>query len=249
MRYKLGQFDATGHEHIIYGDVDLCRTFEVLQISMDLLPGIETITAKIPGRAGSHYYGREIGDRIITLRTSMHAHSRDPLDIFREWRQESPAFWLNGTQKLWLDEEMYLNAMVTGETPLEFLGPRGVVDIQFTCHDPYFHGRTVEVPLKAGENPFKVMSQCETYPTIEVEGASGSVVVTDAVSGHEIVVPNTDHCTIDTENMKAYVDGRFAPLDMERTDFFSLIPGGPNDLAGVTLASGTGTLRYEELAL
>lgn len=246
MRYKLGQLDATGHEHVTFGDTNLSSVFEVLSVTMDAIPSIEPATVRVPGRAGSHYYGREIGDRVLTIRLSLHAHSRDPLDVFREWRQVSPALWRQETQRLYLDEGMYLNAMVTGEFPLEFLGPRGVVDVQFTCYDPYFHGRDMEVPLEAGDNEFMVVSQCETWPTIEVTGASGSVSVTDKGTGQKVVVPGTDHATIHMETMRATVDGAFKPVDMTQTDFFPL---SPEEITTVSLASGEGVLRYQELAL
>lgn len=246
VRYNLGKYDAVGHEHITYGGVSLSSLFEILSIDLSALPAIDATTAKIPGRAGLHYYGREFGERTVTMRLSLHVDTSDSLDVFRAWRDAGPALWRETPQRLYLDEEMFLNAVVTGEFPIEFAGERGIVEVQFTCYDPYFHGRTVEIPIKAGETQFMVSSQCEVFPEFDVEKASGSVVITDRTSGCEIVVPGTDRAHVSTEDMRATVDGQFKPLDMLRTDFFTLSPG---TMQCVALESGEGVLRYEERAL
>lgn len=248
MRYDEGSLRASGHDHIIYDGVDLNSYFEVTSFGLEALPPVEPITTQIPGKAGQHYYSRQVGARTITLRLMAKADSSDPLRVAERWRELSPLINKDEPRRLYLDSEMYVDALLTGETSIEFFGERGAVELTFSAFDPYFHGREHTVALKAGDNTFMVVSQCEVWPVVTVTGATAPLRVQNKTTADEVRVPAVGGLPIkiDMENMKAYSGSNYVPVDIEHTDFYSL---PANELATIWLSSGSGTLTYEERAL
>lgn len=247
MRYDMGELLLDGPRRIVYDGHDLGEAFEIIDVETDMHPQVELITSDVPGVAGSHYFSRRVLPRNVTIRLAHKGRSRDKFQIFEEWRDYSSMLAKKEPRRLYLDEARYLNAILEGETPIDFVGDRGLVDVHFTAPDPYFHGETPRVhPIKAGRNRFLVTSLVETWPTITVTGAAGELTVSEEASGLIVTVPNAGGTTvIDTKRMKAFVDGAFAPVDMEVTDFWPL-PGGAE--CRLTLSQGEGTVEYEELS-
>lgn len=249
MRLDSGRRRADGYEHVVFDGVDLNDYFEVVGVQAPAFPPVEPITTAIPGKAGEHYYSRRVGSREVTLRLMALADKSSPLSVIQRWRELTPLITHGEPKRLYLDDEMYLNAMLTGETPLEFLGKRGAVEVTFTAFDPYYHGQWHELPLEAGDNTFQVISQCETWPIIRVSGASAPLRVRDNATYNEVRVPATGSATIEIrmEEMKVFSGSNYVPVDIQYTDFFPLIP--QEEDTTIWLSSGTGTLSYEERAL
>lgn len=239
-----GRLDLEGVHRVIFDGHDLTKTFEVLDVIPDGFPEVTDYSAEL--QEGEHFFGRRIGARNVTVSLSLHTFTRDPLAVLREWRRVSPVLTKPDPRKLYLDEPMYLNAVLTGETTLGFLGDRALIEVAFKCHDPYFHGDWHEIPIE-GETRFRVVSQCATWPVFEID-ATGDVIVSEEASGLRVVVPGAGgkHVRIVTSEMKAYANGAYAPVDMEQTDYFPFEPGIDHTL---TLEGGTGAVSYEERAL
>lgn len=248
MRYDEGRLRATGHDHVIFDGVDLNDHFEIVAVSTSAYPAVEAVTATVPGMAGLHYYSRSVGAREVTLTLRAVADAPDPFDVIRRWRELSPLLAHDEPRRLYLDDEWYLNAMLTGETPIEFAGDRGSVEVAFTAFDPRFHGRTHEVELTAGDNTFFVVSHTDVWPVITVTGASPPLSVKNTATEDEVRIPTVGGLPVRIlmEDMRCYSGSNYVPVDIQYTDFYSL---PANQEATIRLSSGTGTLTYEELAL
>lgn len=247
-RFDEGRIRSSGHDHVIFDGVDLNDHFEVAGVSTSALPSVEPVTANVPGKAGVHYYSRNLGARTVSLTLMARAGTDDPFDVIQRWRELSPLLAHDEPRRLYLDDEWYLDAMLTGETPIEFAGERGRVEVQLTAFDPRFHGRTHEIELKPGDNTFYVVSYSDVWPTITVTGAQSPLRVQNRTSADEVRVPAVGELPVQIrmEDMKCFSGSNYVPVDIQYTDFFSL---PANQEATIWLSSGTGTLTYQELAL
>ena len=247
-RYSEGRFRAVGLPYVIYDGLDLNDYFEIVDVGTSAQPNIETNTATIPGVPGEHYYSRQLGPREVNLRLMARADFNDRPSVIQTWRSLAPLISKDVPKPLYLDDEMYLLAVLTGSTELEFLDDRGAVDVTFTAYDPYYHGRIHEIELKAGETDFRVSSLAEVWPVIKVKGATGTLRVEHVQSGDAVVVPNPGEAEIEirTEYGRVERSGAYVPVDLAQTDYFSLPPS--SDVT-ISLSSGSGVLVYEERAL
>lgn len=249
MRLDMNRLMARGHDNVTLDGVDLGRYFELLEIDVQPYPDLSAVTTDVPGRVGSHLHGRTLGTRDVDVRLAVRAASRDPLAIDREWRRMSPLLLKDHTVPLHLDDEHGLDVMAVSVSDLERVGDRGIVTVTFRAFDPRFHGPEHSVALSATATRFRTVTQCETWPTVTVTGASGTLQVRNRTTGDQVVVPGvTSSATIvvDMESAKVHANGAFKAVDMNLTDFWSLLPDTEYE---VSLSSGTGTLTYREMAL
>lgn len=247
MYYDERRLRANGQDHVIYDGVDLNDYFEVTAFGFNVTPSISAVTATVPDKPGEHFYSRQIGVRKGTIRLTARADDEGPLNVIDKWLQLAPLISKDSPRPLYLDSDKYLNAMLVGETPIEFIGERGSVELSFTAFDPYFHGKEHVIPLETGDNAFLVTSVCEVYPVIRVTGADSPLSVRYNETYDTVRIPTVGSAEIEInmDEMKCYSGGNFVPVDIEVTDFFTLPPGKE---ATVWLSSGTGTLTYEERA-
>lgn len=245
--YDRGRFRGREAKNIVFDGVNLNDYFEVTSLGFDALPSITAVTTDIPGKPGEYYFSRNIGTRTGTLQLSALADDSSPMSVIEKWRELGPLINKSEPRPLYLGNDKYINVMITGETPLEFFGERGLVELKLTAYDPYFHGKTHTVPLVTGDNTFRVLSQCEVWPKISITGAQAPLRVRRKSTYDEVRVPTVGSAKIeiDMENMKVYSGGNYVPVDIQYTDFFSLSPG---EVETINLSSGTGTLEYEELS-
>lgn len=248
MRIDMNRLLASGHRYVIYDGCDLGQEFELLSVAVPVYPEIEPVTTDVPQKAGSHLYGRKLAPRDVTMRLAVRADSRDPLAIAQAWRSKSPLIYKDEARPLYLDDEMFLNAMAVGSSEMEVARDRGIVTVTFRAFDPYFYGPEHTVDLD-GTARFRVVSQAPVWPVVTVTGASGDLQVRNRTTGDQVVVPGvapTATIRIDMEDARVYANGNFKAPDMQLTDFFELRPGVDYE---ITVNSGTGTLTYRERAL
>lgn len=248
MYYDEGSYRAIGHPHIVYDGIDLNDYFEVVGLGGSVIPSVEAVTATIPNRAGAHYYSRRVGSREVSFRLMARADEPGPVPVIQAWRELAPLINKEEPKRLYIDDEMYLNAVLTGDTALEFVGDRGAVDVTFTAFDPYYHGRVHEIPLATGDNEFHVVSLAEVWPVVRVTGGTSPLQVRYEKTYEEVRVPAVGSAEIEIqmEDGKVFSGANYVPADMQYTDFFSL---PPDEDVTVWLSSGSGTLTYEERAL
>lgn len=249
MRLDMNRLLASGHRYVVYDGCDLGQEFELLSVAVPVYPEVEPITADVPQKAGSHLYGRKLAARDVTMQLAVRADSRDPLAISQAWREKSPLIFKDEPRPLYLDDEMFINAMAIGSSGMERARDRGIVTVTFRAFDPYFYGPEHTIDLSTSPAVFRVVSQTTVWPTVTVTGASGDLQVRNRTTGDQVVVPDVAPgatIRVDMENAKVYANGNFKAPNMELTDFFDLRPGVEYE---IILNSGSGTLTYRERAL
>lgn len=236
-----------GHNFLVYDGVNLADHFIVRTFDMPLLPGIEASTIKIDGRPGEWFSKRAIGTRDIYVGLGILNDTKDRKDILENWFLLSDKLTKDKPCKLEIGNGYYVNAILVGDTQTTTTGKWSIVEVQFTCYDPYIYGEEHEVSLKTGNNTFNVKGKYSTYPVITINGAS-TTTITDTKTGDKIRVEDIasgKSLVINMNEHRCLVDGLYKPADLSVSDFWALKPG-ENTL---NLSSGTGTLVYRELYL
>jgi len=241
----LPNLDAAGCTGIVYDGVNLSDIFEVHDIQIPMLPPIEAVTQEMAERPGAYFHSRKVKTREIVLKLGLNAGSRCPVDIFHAWREHSGLLAKSEPRKLQLKEDMYLMAMLVGETGIENLGYRGVAELRFACFDPFFYGDEHSVALSSGSNAVRIEGGCATFPTFQVTGVTGDFTLTNAGTGEKVKVTGLASSTtlvIDMGGYRCTVNGSYKAADITVTDFWPLEPGA----ASLTLSGGSGTMTYRE---
>ena len=241
MRMNYSRIGCTG---IIFDGVNLSDAFQVVDVTIPLLPTFSAVTHELAQRPGAYFASRKVGTREIKIKLRLDAESRDPMDIFKAWREVSEIFNKPDPRKLQLDEERYCYAMMVGESEITDEAYYGVVEFSFLCFDPYFYGKEHEIALSSGSTAtFNVQGGVEAYPKLELTATTTYVLVTNVTTAEYVRVPNTtsgSKVTIDMERQLATIGGEFAPVYLA-SDFFSI-----EGKAQIGVTGASGTLKYEE---
>lgn len=237
-------YSRTGASGLMYDGENLSDTFQIVDVSIPLLPTIEAVTHDLAQRPGSYFASRKVGTREIKVKLRLDAETRNPMGIFHAWREVSGIFNKTEPKKLYLNEDKYCNALLVGESQPEDEAYYGVVELSFLCFDPYFYGKEHEIALSNNATAtFDVKGSVAAYPTLELTATTTSVTVTNVVTGDFVTIPSTksgSKVAVDMERQLATIGGEFAPVNL-LSDFFSV-----EGAAQVKIAGASGTLRYKE---
>lgn len=244
MRFNFGQQGCT---KLVYDGVNLADTFEVVDISLPLLPTMTAVTLAAADRPGLYFASRKVGTRTVKVKLRLDAESRCPLDVFEAWSSVSNQVCKSEPKPLHIGEGRYVNAMLTGETPIEVKGHSGEVELEFTCFDPYVYGEEHTAEL-SGTTTVSVSGNASVYPTLEVQATSSVVKITNETTGDYVRIPDVSSgksMSIDMER-QTVTDalGEYVPVDL-MSDFFNL-PVGDTSLK---MEGCTATLTYRERSL
>lgn len=241
MRLNYSRTGATG---LMFDGQNLTDTFQIVDVSIPLLPKFEAVTHDLAQHAGSYFATLKIGTREIKVKLRLDAETRDPMGIFQAWREVSWMFVKGEPKRLQLNEEAYCNAMFVGETPITNEAYYGVVELGFLCFDPFFYGKEHEIALSNNATAtFDVKGSVSAYPKLELTASSTTVTVTNVATGDFVTIPGTRSgakIAIDMERQRSTIGGEYAPVDM-LSDYFTI-----DGTAQIRLAGASGTLRYEE---
>lgn len=246
MRLDANHLVASGHRHVIFGGIDLGQEFELLAIEVDPYPGVSTVTTEPPKFPGERYHARKLGTRDIKIKLAVRAETRDPLDINHAWRAKNALLFRESEERLYLDEEFYINVVAVSASSLQIARDRGIATVTFRAFDPTFYGPAHIVKVGTEPTTFIVLTREQTWPTFHVTGATGTLTITNHTTGERIVLPDVpSDLTVYAEDAKALsADGRVLPINADETDFFPLQPQREHK---VSISSGTGTLTYREI--
>ncbi len=244
MRFNFGQQGCTS---LVYDGVNLADTFEVVSISLPLLPTLTAVTMDAADRPGLYFASRKVGTRTVKVRLRLDAESRCPLDIFQAWSSVSEQVCKSEPRPLHIGEGRHVNAMLTGETQIEDKGHSGEVELTFTCFDPYVYGQEHEAHL-SGTTTVSVSGGAYVFPVLDIEATSTTVKVANADTGDYVRVPNVSvgaKLSMDMERQTVVnALGEYVPVDL-MSDFFPLPVGD----TPVKVDGCTATLRYRERSL
>lgn len=241
MRMNYSRVGCTG---LVYDGVNISDAFQIVDVSVPLLPTFTAVTHELAQRPGSYFASRKVGTREVKVKLRLDAETRNPMGIFKAWRELSAVFNKPEPRKLQLDEERYCWAMMVGESEIENNAYYGEVEFTFTCFDPYFYGAEHEIAVSNGSTAsFNVQGGVEAYPVLELTATTTYVLVANAVTGDYVRVPSTasgSKVVIDMERQTATIGGEFAPVYLA-SDFFTV-----EGAAKVKVTGANGTLRYRE---
>lgn len=234
-----------GCTKVVYDGFVLSDVFEVRDVAAPWLPPIEASTLEISDHPGAWYVTRNIRTRDIILTLALDAQSRCSMDIRHAWREFSPKLAKNKPCKLELGDDGYVWAMLTGETPITNEAYKGVIDVTFTCFDPYYYGEVHTVDLTAGSNNIYIHGGCSAYPQFEVTGVSGTCTIMNGRTAEQLRVTGLTSTTTlyaYMEDCYCAVNGAYREADPQVSDFWPLEPGDNV----INLSAGHGTLTYQE---
>lgn len=241
MRFNYSRTGATG---LMYDGENLADMFQIVDVSIPMLPTIEAVTHDLAQRTGSYFASRKVGTREVRVKLRLDAETRDPMGIFQAWRDVSGIFNKSEPKRLQLNEELYCNALLVGDTSITNEAYYGVVELSFLCFDPFFYGREHEVALSNNATAtFDVAGAVAAYPTLELTAAATSVTVTNVATGEFVTIPSTQsgaRIAIDMERQLSTIGGAYAPVNL-LSDYFPI-----EGAAQIRVSGASGTLRYEE---
>jgi len=136
-------------------------------------PPISLVTTDIPGRAGSYYFGQNLGERTITVPLTIAADSM--ADFPAKKRALMSWLFYDEPKQLVLPDEpdKYYMAKVSGETDIDKLLHVGFGTITFVCPDPIAYGVAEKTAnfIPGDTNPLQVVNNgdLDAYPQLHFE--------------------------------------------------------------------------------
>lgn len=157
---------------IKFNNLDIPAYVKVNDVKVSVLPPVTQTTIKVNGKAGSHDFGNQIGERTILVAISIIADSPSDLkDKIREFGQ-----WLyyeEAKELVILDEsDKYYMAKFTGDSSFDEILKVGKGVISFTCHDPYVYGNEKVYTFNPTDSipyPFNNSGGTTAYPKMKFE--------------------------------------------------------------------------------
>lgn len=241
-------FSKIGAKNVYYDNELINDIFIVDQIYLENFPGTSDITAQVPGQAGDSYLGTQLQARRGSMRLSVNTMERKYIDAYDAYKQLTDIFSLTEIKKLDFGR-FHVFAKISSFSDFEHIGIFMSSTLEFVCYDPFLYYRDIEIPLIQGRNDFFNTSPYEVWPTFEFTGASTYFLLTNNDTGEFISIPSgvttSSTIRIDTKKARCTINGNYANVDLNVTDFFSLPPGN----CSLLVSGGSGTLKYTERRL
>lgn len=227
-----------------FNGLDLSEYLIIKSIKESVLPPVSTVRRTIPGRIGSKYIEKTLGERIIEIDVEIQADSfndrQDILDLIapRLYTEEEKELTLRGKRKYY--------ASIDSETPLDNLIYNGVTTLTFLATDPLAYGGTKIFGIGS---PMQNNGTHKTTGTITVKITAPTSLLTvklvgtdkKITLGHDFIANDT--VVIDLEGEKVYKNTHSIMADCYiESDFFDIPTGEFN----ISVSSGSATLRFKE---
>lgn len=236
-----------GCTELVYDGFRISDIFQVVDLSIPVLPGIEAVSHELAQRPGAYFVARKVGTRQVKVRLRLDAESRNPTVIFDEWRKVSHNLAKSEPKKLYVGTDTYMNALLVGDSVIEDNAYYGEVELTFVCHDPYVHGQSHSVALSSNSaKTIQVAGNSPAFPVLELTATGATVTVRNVTTAQYVTIPNTASgaaVVVDMGKQLATINGSFAPVNL-LSDFFSI-----SGTVSVRAEGASGTLEYEELYL
>lgn len=242
MNMNLGKI---GERAIVYDGVSLADYFIIRYVRFPILPIIEANTMQIDGMPGAWFSSRNIGTRTIQIGLGILGESEFHTDIFDEWLRLSGLISKDKVAKLEIGNGLYVNAMFTGESPIETNHNWSIVELNFECFDPFIYGKEHEEPIKTGNNAITVDGSKKTYPVFNLTASGTTVTVRNVSTGEQVRITGVSSGTkivVDMEQYKVTMNGSFKAIDPSVSDFWPIEAGE----ATINVTGATGTMTYKE---
>ena len=233
-------YSRTGASGIVYDGVNLCDIFQIVDITIPLLPTVEAVTHDLAQRPGSYFAARKVGTREIKLKLRLDAETRNPMGIFQAWREYSDVLCKSEPKRLYLDEEKFCNAIFVGESQIEDDAYYGVIELTFMCFDPYFYGEEHSLDIPTGNRKtINPLGNCASFPIVTIKTNGTMFAVKNVTTGESVELgplsSNVGTITVDMERQISMLGDAYQPVKLE-SDYFSVSPG---DVVFFSNCSGT----------
>lgn len=229
---------------VIFNGLNLNDHCIVKSIKESILPPISTTKKAIPGKRGTKYIRKELGEKIIEIDIEIPANSfvsrQNTIDEItpKLYTQDEKELILRGNRKYY--------ASLESETNLDNLVFHGATTLVFLATDPLAYGETKTVSTI---EPIQNNGVYETTGiiTIEITEPVSSISVTLQNTGEYISITHNftigDIVRIDLEEEIIYKNGESIMYDCAlESDFFD-IPVGEFQ---ISVSSGNATLEFTE---
>lgn len=231
---------------VIFNGLNLNDNCIIKSIRESILPPISTTRKAIPGRRGTKYIRKELGEKIIEIDIEIPANSfvgrQSIVDLMtpKLYTQDEVELILRGDRKYF--------ASLDSETLLENLVFHGATTLVFLATDPLAYGDTKTIDITS--TPTVINGG--TYPaagtiTVEITEPISSIDITLQNTGEFIYVSHDfvvgDMVLIDLEEEMVYKNGYSIMHDCYlESDFFDI----PTGEFQISVSSGNATLEFTE---
>lgn len=159
----------------VFDGVDLSTVLDVASVEMPAMPKTSPDVRYASGRDGGLLAGNQLEPLEIKVKARLATDVTDPRDIQRKWAEVSALIRKDSPKPLMLSEGIYRNAVLIGETLLEFKTYSATAELVFLCPDPIAYGatRTVTIP-SAGYVYFNVDGSYRAKPRITASAVRDS---------------------------------------------------------------------------
>lgn len=226
---------------------DLSSDIRVTDVKRPVLPPSLITSSTIVGRPGAFLFYKQHGSYSIPVSFTIIAKKQDELRN----KVRSLAEKLDTTEPaplIFKDEpDKYINAIVSDDSELSETLSYGMGTINFFCPDPYWYAIKDDVITKTapGEYNFARKGTAESYPLIEIKGASSGGRITISDGSNKMTFTGSlnsgETLVLDTDLITAYIikpDGKTVSAleKLDTLDFPVLRPG--TAYLSVSVASG-----------
>lgn len=231
---------------VIFNDLNLSDYCIIKSIKESILPPISTTRKAIPGRRGTKYIRKELGEKIIEIDVEIPAvgfgDRQSTIDEItpKLYTQDEKELILRGNRKYY--------ASLDSETLLENLVFHGATTLVFLATDPLAYGDTKTIDITSAPT----VINGGTYPaagtiTVEITEPISNIDITLQNTGEYIFVAHNfvigDIVRVDLGEEMVYKNGYSIMQDCYlESDFFE-IPVGEFE---ISVSSGNATLEFTE---
>lgn len=230
---------------VIFNDLNLSDYCIIKSIKESILPPISTTRKAIPGRRGTKYIRKELGEKIIEVDIEIPATSF----IGRQSIVDSmtPKLYTQDEKELTLRGDRKYYASLDSETLLENLVYHGATTLVFLATDPLAYGETKTIDITGDPIQNEGTHSTTGTITVEITEATNNLQVTLQNTGEFVYVSHDfvvgDMVLVDLEEEMVYKNGYSIMHDCYlESDFFDI----PTGEFQISVSSGNATLELTE---
>ena len=177
---------------LIFNNKNFKELLKVEKIEMSLLPQIENISQKIPGRAGNLFRKNQLGSREIVIYCRLIKKSRE--DIFNARRELASLLYTQKPEVLKFRNEknLYYKAILDGDTKFEIKGKSAFIVLKFIAHDPLGYSEDRVISATGTRIEFEYNASYESAPiiTARLKSTNPEFILIDSISKDFVKIKN-----------------------------------------------------------
>lgn len=182
-----------GNDDLYFNGHNFKDLLKVEKVEMSLLPPLENVLQRVPGRAGSLFRKNQLGSREIIIYCRLIKRSKD--EIFETRRTLAKLLYTESPKQLKFKNEkgLYYNAILDGDIKFTTSGKSAEIILKFIAHDPLGYSEEKRISTRRGLVQFNYNGSYKTKPIIQITftGQVDSFRISDNTSYDFISIKNT----------------------------------------------------------